>query len=520
MTDEIYFHDATHLATLIRTKQLSPVEAVQSHLDRIEAINPKINAIATLADNALEQARQAEAAAVKGEIHGPLHGVPVTAKDVFDTAGVRTTRGSLIFSDLVPETDATPVARLKSAGAILIGKTNTPEFALRAETTNRVFDRTLHPYDGDRTCGGSSGGEAAAIAAGLSPLGIGTDLGGSNRLPSHYCGVVGLKATHGRIPLTGSWPELMCRHMHVGPLCRTVRDAALALEVMSGPDNDDPFATPAPWSRPEPCSSDISGLRVGFFQVGPFAPVDPQIQEAVERAAAALEERGARVEPVDFDWQDRLAIDVCMDMVVGEGEHYLRPFIAGREDELSESIAGLLSLPLPPLEDFPDQHGQARPARPGHGPVLREQRHPALPLLPLPRPRSRGYGATDRRPGGRPRSRGQHNRHLRHDRIAGDFGPFRQQQRGTPHRRAGGRRPLQRTSDVSRRHCPGRGRRADPTRNLTVNETTGSGSGRGSPTRQHPLTPRSWEDPRFVRAQQLLGDDEIGYLDQPFVGER
>ena len=352
MSEQIYFRDATEMAAMIRRMELSPVDVVRAHLDRIDAVNGKINAIVTLADEALDQAREAEAMASRGDFRGPLHGVPVTAKDVFDSKGLRTTRGSLIFSDLVPSADATAVARLKQAGAILIGKSNTPEFALRAETTNRVFDRTLNPYDAERTCGGSSGGEAAAIAAGLSPLGIGTDLGGSNRLPAHYCGIVGFKATHGRIPLTGSWPELMCRHMHVGPLCRTVRDAALGLEVMSGPDGEDPYATSAPWTRPEGPVGEVSGLRIGFFQEGPFAPVATEIQEAVATAAAILADMGAAVEPVDFDWQDRLAIDVCMDMVVGEGEHYLRPFIAGQEDELSESIAGLLSLPLPTVEAF------------------------------------------------------------------------------------------------------------------------------------------------------------------------
>ncbi len=352
MEDPLFFTDATEMAAKVRGGELSPVDLVGAHLDRIALINPKINAIATLVEDALDQARDAEAAAGKSEFRGPLHGVPVTVKDVFDTAGLRSTRGSLLFSDLAPDADATAVARLKSAGAILIGKTNTPEFALRAETSNRLFGCTLHPYDADRTCGGSSGGEAAAIAAGLSPLGIGTDLGGSNRLPSHYCGIVGLKATHGRIPLTGSWPALMGRHMHVGPLCRTVRDAALALEVLSGPDQMDPWATTAPWTRPDLLGGNIAGLRVGFFEVGPFAPVDPQIRSAVVRAATVLAECGAVIEEVDFDWGDCLAIDVCMAMVVGEGEHYLRAFVAGRENELTEQIAGLLALPPPALEDF------------------------------------------------------------------------------------------------------------------------------------------------------------------------
>ena len=352
MSEEIYFSDATELAESIRTKALSPVEVVRSHLDRIEAVNPKINAIVTLADDALEQARDAEEAVVRGEIRGPLHGVPFTAKDCFDSRGVKSTRGSLLFADLVPEIDATAVHRLKKAGGILLGKTNLPEFALRAETSNRVFDRTFNPWNLERTPGGSSGGEAAAICSGLSPLGIGTDLGGSNRLPSHYCGIVGFKPTHGRIPLTGSWPELMCRHMHVGPMARTVRDVALALSILSGPDGKDPYAASKCIQQQEEPGVELTGLRVGVFPQGPFTPVAQEIQETVAQAASALEASGCVVEPVEFDWQDRLAIDICMDMVVAEGIHYFQPFIEGREDELSESIRGLLGLPMPTLEDF------------------------------------------------------------------------------------------------------------------------------------------------------------------------
>ena len=170
MSQEIYCADATELAAKIRTKALSPVEIMRAHLERIETINPKINAVVTLAADALEQAQKAEDALMRGEIRGPLHGVPFTAKDCFDSQGLRTTRGSLIFSDLVPAADARALRRLREGGGILLGKTNLPEFALRAETSNEVFGRTLNPWNLERTAGGSSGGEAAAIAAGLSPL--------------------------------------------------------------------------------------------------------------------------------------------------------------------------------------------------------------------------------------------------------------------------------------------------------------------------------------------------------------
>ena len=350
MSEEICFSDATGLAARIRAGELSPVEVTTAFLDCIEAVDPGIHALVTMADGALEQAREAEEAAVRGELRGPLHGVPFTAKDCFDTAGVRTTRGSLIFSDLVPDSDAAAVGRLKAAGGILLGKTNLPEFALRAETANRLFERTFHPMDPKRTCGGSSGGEA--VSSGLSPLGIGTDLGGSNRLPSHYCGNVGFKPTHGRIPLTGSWPELTCRHMHVGPLCRSVRDAALALSVLSGPDGEDPYATSEPFRLEEEAEGGIAGLRVGVFAEGPFAPVEKEIRGAVARAAAALGAAGCAVEEVDFDWSGRMPIDVCMIMVRAELGRCLDPFIAGREEELSEPIRGLLDLPRPSLEEF------------------------------------------------------------------------------------------------------------------------------------------------------------------------
>ncbi len=232
-SEEICYSDATTLAKRIRSRDISPVEVVKAHLERIEAINSKINALVTPDQKALHRAEKAERAMMRGEIWGPLHGVPFTAKDCFDTEGVRTTRGSRIFLYHIPTTDATAVNRLKKAGGILLGKTNLPEFSLWSETSNRIFGPTENPWQIGRTPGGSSGGEAAAISAGLSPLGIGTDLGGSNRLPAHYCGLVGFKPTHGRIPLTGSWPDLMSQYMHVGPITRTVQDAALVLSILS-----------------------------------------------------------------------------------------------------------------------------------------------------------------------------------------------------------------------------------------------------------------------------------------------
>jgi len=207
MSSEIFFQDATRLAELIRKREISPVEVMQAHLDRIEAIDPKVNAIVTVADDAMKAAQAAEAAVLAGQTLGPLHGVPFTAKDSIDTAGVPTQRGSPIFKGRVPDADAVSVARLKKAGGILLAKTNLPEFSYWIESDNLLSGRSNNPWDLDRTPGGSSGGESAAIAAGMSPLGLGTDLAISVRGPAAQTGIVSLKATHGRVPMTGIWPR-------------------------------------------------------------------------------------------------------------------------------------------------------------------------------------------------------------------------------------------------------------------------------------------------------------------------
>src|ERR1700739_3803116 len=245
MSSDIFYFDATTLAELIRTREVSPVEVVQAHLDRIEAVNPKINAIVTVADGALKAAKVAEAAVLAGHELGPLHGVPITTKDSIDTAGVLTQRGSPIFKGRIPQTDAPTVPRLKRAGAILLAKTNLPEFSYSTETDNLLTGRTNNPWDLDRTSGGSSGGESAAIAAGLSPLGLGSDLAISVRGPAAHTGIVGLKATHGRIPMTGIWPRVPRRFWHVGPMARSVRDIALAYSLLSGPDGQDGYSSSA-----------------------------------------------------------------------------------------------------------------------------------------------------------------------------------------------------------------------------------------------------------------------------------
>jgi Asp-tRNA(Asn)/Glu-tRNA(Gln) amidotransferase A subunit family amidase len=294
---EIDYLDATELATLIRTKQVSPLEVVRAHLSRIAEINPRLNAIVTINQEAEDQARAAERAVMERRSLGPLHGVPFTVKDCFDTAGIRTTRGSKFFSDHIPEADATAVARLKSAGGILLGKTNTPEFAFWWETGNLVFGTTVNPWNADRTTGGSSGGEAAAIAAGLSALGLGSDVGGSIRAPANYCGIVGLKPTHGRVPLTGHYPEVLLRFMHAGPMARTVRDVGLALSALAGGDGADGYAL----GMAPPDLSDLDSfrpLRVGYMAEEGFGPIDSEVVSTVSKAADALKSLGCSVDPV------------------------------------------------------------------------------------------------------------------------------------------------------------------------------------------------------------------------------
>src|SRR6201996_7915148 len=243
MGPDLTYSDATQLAELIRDREVTSVEVVRAHLDRIDAINPKINALVTLAAGALDAAATADTALAAGAAVGPLHGVPFTVKDSIDTADVVTQRGSPIFRGRRPDADATSVARIKDAGGILIAKTNLPEFSYSTESDNLLTGRSNNPWNLERTPGGSSGGESAAIAAGMSPLGLGSDLAISIRGPAAQTGIVGLKATHGRIPMTGLWPRAPRRFWHVGPMARSVRDLALAFSQLSGPDGLDSFST-------------------------------------------------------------------------------------------------------------------------------------------------------------------------------------------------------------------------------------------------------------------------------------
>ena len=294
---DICWMSAVDIARAIREKKLSPVEIVNAILKRIETVNPKINAYVTLtADSALAEAKQAEEALMKDEKLGPLHGVPVSIKDLIYTKGVRTTMGSKLLEDFIPEEDAVLVTRLKEAGAIMMGKTNTPEFGLKILTDNMIFGITRNPWNLGRAPGGSSGGAAAAVASGLGPLAAGNDGGGSIRIPSSCCGVFGIKPQFGRVP---RYPVFhgMDVLTHEGPITRTVGDAALMLDVMAGDHWGDMYSIPAPSiSFAESLKGGVKGLRIAWSPDLGYAEVDPEVLSICERAAKEFSRMGAEVE--------------------------------------------------------------------------------------------------------------------------------------------------------------------------------------------------------------------------------
>ena len=302
MTADLAYTSAAELAALIARRAVSPVEAVDVVLDRIEKTQPTINAFITVcAEEAREAAKEAEAAVMRGDALAPLHGVPFAVKDLVNTAGVRTTFGSWALSDNMPSADSPAVARLKAAGAILVGKTTTPEFGHKCFTEAPLFGRTANPWNLLRTPGGSSGGAAAAVAAGLAPIGVGTDGGGSSRIPAACCGIVGFKQTLGLVPhdLT---PDGFGNQSHITPMSRTVMDTALILQAMAGPHACDPhplglavldFVAAA---RPE---GDLKAVRIAWRPLLGNTLLSREVREACERALSAFAELGAIVEPVD-----------------------------------------------------------------------------------------------------------------------------------------------------------------------------------------------------------------------------
>jgi amidase len=318
--DKLIYASATELARAIRAKEITSEEVVEAYLDRIEKVNPKLNAVVQLtADAARTQAREADAALARGLIKGPLHGVPITIKDNIETAGVICTAGTKGRASFVPTQDATVVARMRAAGAIVLGKTNLPELALAFESDNLIYGRTNNPYDLSRTPGGSSGGEASIIAAGGSPLGLGNDMAGSIRVPSHFCGIAGIKPTAGRVPRTGlfPWRYIPGRDMmlHVGPMARFVEDLILTLPVISGVDWQDPAMIPMPLGDPK--AVDLKSLRLAFYTDNGIVPPTSETVGTVRKMANLLSDTGMVVKedcPEGIEqsfslWNSQLASD-------------------------------------------------------------------------------------------------------------------------------------------------------------------------------------------------------------------
>lgn len=324
MSDSVLaFISAWELRELIRQKKLSPVELVDSLLQRIRELNPRLNAYLTVdEENVRTAARQAEDGLMRRKRLPPLWGVPVSVKDLIFTRGLGTTAGSLVYRDFVPAEDATVVERLRRAGAIILGKTNTSEFGLSATTENYLGDDCRNPWNLQRTPGGSSGGAASAVAAGLGPLALGSDGGGSIRIPSSFCGVYGIKPSQGRVPSSGCFGG-MPLFSQVGPIARTVRDAALLLQVIAGPDHRDPS------SRRVSATDFLRALeqkpsrrwRIAWSPDLGYAAVDSQVKEVAQRAARSFEALGCIVEDVSPRLEDPFPIFATIVLADGYAAH-------------------------------------------------------------------------------------------------------------------------------------------------------------------------------------------------------
>jgi Asp-tRNA(Asn)/Glu-tRNA(Gln) amidotransferase A subunit family amidase len=339
------FETIAKIAAGIREKEFSPVEVVEAHLERVAALQPKLNAFVHLdAEGARRQARTAEAAVMRGDNVRRLHGVPLTIKSCIDVGGWPTPAGSVLRKDYVAQTDAPLVARLRAAGAIILGNTNTPEYLMAYETDNSLNGKTSNPWNLERSVGGSSGGEAAAIASGCSAGGVGSDGGGSIRVPAHFCGICGLKPTPGRIPATGHFPGgggAFGWIGVVGPMARTVTDVRSLFEVMAGPDAGDALSAPVPVRAVG--EKDFRGLRVGVLESDALVAVTPETSATVERAAKLLSEQGFVVDKKRLTGLDR-AIELWwyfFGPVIG---HLIRDGAVGLEEAWSPMLREYVAL--------------------------------------------------------------------------------------------------------------------------------------------------------------------------------
>jgi len=304
--NDLCFLTATEMARLVRAKKLSARELLDAHLQQIERVNPTVNAIVTcIPEQAAARAKEADENAAHGRFLGPLHGLPIAHKDLLDTKGIRTTYGSPIFRDNVPERDALAVERIRDAGAILIGKTNTPEFGAGSQTFNPVFGATRNPYDTTKTCGGSSGGAAVSLACGMLPLADGSDMGGSLRNPASFCSVVGFRTSPGRVPVVPSlgspWQALSV----LGPMARAVADTALLLSVMAGPDSRSAMSLDEPGARfAQPLDAKVDSKRIAWCPTLAGAVFEKRVIDVFERHRKTFESLGCVVEEAQPDLTD------------------------------------------------------------------------------------------------------------------------------------------------------------------------------------------------------------------------
>jgi aspartyl-tRNA(Asn)/glutamyl-tRNA(Gln) amidotransferase subunit A len=336
---ELAFEPMHVVAARIRARELSPVEVIEAALAQVAARGEQLNPFITLtADLALEMARAAEREVANGTYRGPLHGIPVVLKDLLQTAGVRTTGGSRVLADWVPDEDAAVVTRLHEAGAVFVGKTGMPEFAVHPTSTNPFWGAVRNPHNPRFDTGGSSSGTAAAIAAGMAWCGPGSDTGGSIRIPAAACGIVGLKPTWGRVSLRGVLP-LCTLHDHVGPMARTVRDTALLLQALAGYDPDDPYARDAPVEDYSAGLEDgVAGLRVALLVDDGGGPVDSVIQRAVERGYAILASAGAMLEEVRLPFLHELVFETVTILEETETASDYERYLRERPDDLSPAF--------------------------------------------------------------------------------------------------------------------------------------------------------------------------------------
>lgn len=341
----LHYLSISEIVEGIRAKKFSPVEILEAHLQRIQSWQPKLNAFVHLdAEDAREQAHSAESLVLRGAQPGPLHGVPVTVKSCIDVAGWPCPAGSLLREDYVPKQDAPLVSRLKSAGAILLGNTNTPEFLMAYETNNLLTGKTSNPWNLAYSAGGSSGGESAAIASDCSVGGVGSDGGGSIRVPAHFCGICGLKPTPGRVPATGHFPAGAGAFSWigvVGPMARTIVDIRQLFNVMSGPDPGDALSAPVP--PRSYAEKDLRDLRIGTLESDALGQATPETRAAVKRAAQLLSQQGFVVGPFHLSGLDR-ALSLWWLFFGNVIGHLIRHSIADHESQISPMLREYLSI--------------------------------------------------------------------------------------------------------------------------------------------------------------------------------